>query len=91
MSIEINTNQKKKYMEIYQRLRTRSMKGECGLETISGEVNKKMVYQFIPWDKNYWKRSRGKPSKTFIDQHIHITGIRKFSKELGGALGDRNC
>lgn len=50
MSIEINTNQKKKYMEIYQRLRTRSVKGECGLEAISGEVNKKMVHQFITWE-----------------------------------------
>lgn len=39
-------------------LRTQSVKIECGLVAVTGEVNKKVLHQLILWDSNCGKRSR---------------------------------
>lgn len=56
-------------------LRTKSVTVECGLVAVTREVSKKVLHQFILRDSNCEKRSRH--ARTFNDQLIYDTGIRK--------------
>lgn len=59
----------KKYIGIYQRLRTQSVKGEGALVAAAGEVHK-------TFSTKLRKRSRGRPAR-IINQLTNDTDIRK--------------
>ena len=46
-----------------------------------------IVHQLLLWEPTHGKRARGRPAKTFIDQIVEDTGIRK--EELAQSMDDR--